>query len=50
MGAQAFVDLCEKLATACGPHFIPTALLKDMAAKGESFYGRFNPYGVEKAA
>jgi 3-hydroxyacyl-CoA dehydrogenase/enoyl-CoA hydratase/3-hydroxybutyryl-CoA epimerase len=50
MGAQAFVDLCEKLATAYGPHFKPTALLKDMAAKGESFYGRFNPYGVEKAA
>ncbi|NTF40854.1 3-hydroxyacyl-CoA dehydrogenase NAD-binding domain-containing protein [Rhizobium rhizogenes] len=50
MGAKAFVDLCEKLAAAYGPHFKPTALLKDMAAKGETFYGRFDPYRVEKAA
>ena len=50
MGAKTFVDLCEKLAAAYGPHFKPTALLKDMAAKGETFYGRFDPYGVEKAA
>jgi len=50
MGAKAFVDLCEKLAAAYGSHFKPTALLKDMAAKGETFYGRFDPYGVEKAA
>lgn len=50
MGAKTFVDLCEKLAAAYGPHFKPTALLKDMAAKGETFYGRFDPYRVEKAA
>ena len=50
MGAKVFVDLCEKLAATYGPNFQPTALLKDMAAKGETFYGRFDPYGVEKAA
>ena len=34
-----------------GDHFKPTPLLKEMAAKGETFYGRFDPYGdVEKAA
>jgi 3-hydroxyacyl-CoA dehydrogenase/enoyl-CoA hydratase/3-hydroxybutyryl-CoA epimerase len=50
MGVKAFVALCEKLATAYGDHFKPTALLKDMAAKGETFYGRFDPYGKKQAA
>jgi 3-hydroxyacyl-CoA dehydrogenase/enoyl-CoA hydratase/3-hydroxybutyryl-CoA epimerase len=51
MGAQAFVELAEKLATAYGSHFKPTPLLKDMAAKGETFYGRFDPYAkLGKAA
>ncbi|MBB3608246.1 3-hydroxyacyl-CoA dehydrogenase NAD-binding domain-containing protein [Rhizobium sp. BK602] len=50
MGVKAFVELCETLAKNYGPHFRPTALLKDMAAKGETFYGRFDPYGVKKAA
>ncbi|SCB17845.1 3-hydroxyacyl-CoA dehydrogenase NAD-binding domain-containing protein [Rhizobium multihospitium] len=50
MGVKIFVDLCETLAAAYGPHFQPTALLKDMAAKGETFYGRFDPYGAQKAA
>jgi 3-hydroxyacyl-CoA dehydrogenase/enoyl-CoA hydratase/3-hydroxybutyryl-CoA epimerase len=45
MGVKTFVALCEKLAAAYGPHFKPTPLLKDMAAKGETFYGRFDPYG-----
>ena len=44
MGAKAFVALCEKLAATYGDHFAPTPLLKDMAAKGETFYGRFDPY------
>ncbi|PYE46706.1 3-hydroxyacyl-CoA dehydrogenase/enoyl-CoA hydratase/3-hydroxybutyryl-CoA epimerase [Rhizobium sp. PP-F2F-G20b] len=44
MGAKAFVALCEKLAASYGDHFAPTPLLKDMAAKGETFYGRFDPY------
>ncbi|MGN6778123.1 3-hydroxyacyl-CoA dehydrogenase NAD-binding domain-containing protein [Rhizobium sp.] len=50
MGVKAFVELCDKLAATYGPHFQPTALLKDMAAKGETFYGRFDPYRVAKAA
>ncbi|MCO6176620.1 FAD-dependent oxidoreductase [Ciceribacter sp. RN22] len=51
MGVKTFVELCEKLAASYGDHFKPTPLLLDMAAKGETFYGRFNPYGqVEKAA
>ncbi|UIK08680.1 FAD-dependent oxidoreductase [Neorhizobium galegae] len=51
MGVKTFVELCERLAASYGPHFKPTPLLKDMAAKGETFYGRFDPYGkVGKAA
>jgi 3-hydroxyacyl-CoA dehydrogenase/enoyl-CoA hydratase/3-hydroxybutyryl-CoA epimerase len=50
MGTKAFVDLCETLAESYGEHFRPTALLKDMAAKGETFYGRFDPYGAREAA
>jgi 3-hydroxyacyl-CoA dehydrogenase/enoyl-CoA hydratase/3-hydroxybutyryl-CoA epimerase len=43
MGAQAFVDLCDSLAARHGDRFSPPALLRDMAAKGETFYGRFAP-------
>lgn len=50
MGVKNFVALCERLAASYGPHFAPTALLKDMAAKGETFYGRFDPYAGAKAA
>ena len=50
MGAKTFVALCEKLAASYGQHFEPTALLRDMAAKGETFYGRFDPYAGTKEA
>ncbi len=51
MGVKTFVELCERLAKDYGAHFTPTPLLKDMAAKGETFYGRFDPYGeAAKAA
>jgi 3-hydroxyacyl-CoA dehydrogenase/enoyl-CoA hydratase/3-hydroxybutyryl-CoA epimerase len=43
MGVKEFTALCERLAAKYGTHFAPTPLLKDMAAKGESFYGRFAP-------
>ena len=43
MGTKAFVTLCEKLAAKHGPRFLPNQLLVDMAAKGETFYGRFPP-------
>ena len=41
MGAKAFVALAERLAEKHGARFRPNALLKDMAEKGETFYGRF---------
>lgn len=50
MGVKAFVELCETLTVAYGAHFKPTALLEDMAAKGETFYGRFDPYAKDKEA
>ena len=41
MGTKAFVDLCRRLEKSCGARFAPAKLLIDMAAKGETFYGRF---------
>ena len=49
MGTKAFVQLCEKFAKKYGPRFAPGALLKEMAKKDESFYGRFQS-GGKKAA
>ena len=40
-GAKAFVAECDRLAQAYGPRFTVPALLRDMAAKGETFYQRF---------
>jgi 3-hydroxyacyl-CoA dehydrogenase/enoyl-CoA hydratase/3-hydroxybutyryl-CoA epimerase len=50
MGARTFVGLCEALAAAHGENFAPTPLLREMAAEGETFYGRFDPYRLETAA
>jgi len=51
MGAKDFMELCKKLAEDHGDHFKPTPLLREMAEQGETFYGRFNPYGeAQKAA
>ncbi|MBB4004867.1 3-hydroxyacyl-CoA dehydrogenase NAD-binding domain-containing protein [Aurantimonas endophytica] len=50
MGTKAFVALCEKLAAKHGERFEPTPLLKDMAAKGETFYRRFAPGGSQARA
>ena len=47
MGVAVFISRCEALAKAHGPRFLPNALLKDMAKKKETFYGRF---GAKKAA
>jgi 3-hydroxyacyl-CoA dehydrogenase/enoyl-CoA hydratase/3-hydroxybutyryl-CoA epimerase len=43
VGVARFVEKCERMAAAHGERFRPNALLKEMAAKGETFYGRFNP-------
>jgi 3-hydroxyacyl-CoA dehydrogenase/enoyl-CoA hydratase/3-hydroxybutyryl-CoA epimerase len=50
MGTTRFVALCENLAAKCGPRFAPPKLLMDMAARDESFYGRFAPPRRDKAA
>jgi 3-hydroxyacyl-CoA dehydrogenase/enoyl-CoA hydratase/3-hydroxybutyryl-CoA epimerase len=50
MGTKRFVALCEKLAAKHGPRFAPSKLLLDMAAKNETFYGRFAPQRRDKAA
>ncbi len=50
MGVPAFVEQCRKLEAKYGERFKPAQLLVDMAAKGESFYGRFASGGQEKAA
>ncbi len=49
MGVKKFVSLCEALEKKFGPRFAPNKLLLDLAAKGETFYGRFAK-GGEKAA
>jgi 3-hydroxyacyl-CoA dehydrogenase/enoyl-CoA hydratase/3-hydroxybutyryl-CoA epimerase len=40
MGAGAFVDLCRRLQAKHGARFTPPKILLDMAASGETFYGR----------
>lgn len=41
LGVAKFVAECDALAQKYGERFKPNALLRDMAAKGETFYGRF---------
>jgi 3-hydroxyacyl-CoA dehydrogenase/enoyl-CoA hydratase/3-hydroxybutyryl-CoA epimerase len=48
LGAARAVEICEGLASAHGPRFAPPALLREMASRGQSFYGRFRP--AEQAA
>ncbi|MDE5447037.1 3-hydroxyacyl-CoA dehydrogenase [Bradyrhizobium sp. CSA207] len=43
MGTTKFVELCLRLEKKYGSRFTPPKLLIDMAAKGETFYGRFPP-------
>jgi len=50
MGVPTFVEQCRKLEAKHGERFKPAQLLIDMAAKGESFYGRFASAGQERAA
>jgi 3-hydroxyacyl-CoA dehydrogenase/enoyl-CoA hydratase/3-hydroxybutyryl-CoA epimerase len=49
MGAAAFVALCNRLAKAYGPRFRPNRLLRDMAKRGDTFYGRFPPAAARAA-
>ncbi|HRO32148.1 MAG TPA: 3-hydroxyacyl-CoA dehydrogenase NAD-binding domain-containing protein [Brevundimonas sp.] len=41
IGLKAFVEQADKYAAQYGDRFAPPQLLRDMAAKGETFYGRF---------
>src|SRR5215207_1571577 len=41
MGTRKFVELCHRLEAKYGSRFTPPKLLEDMAASGETFYGRF---------
>ncbi|KPP81882.1 MAG: 3-hydroxyacyl-CoA dehydrogenase / enoyl-CoA hydratase / 3-hydroxybutyryl-CoA epimerase [Rhodobacteraceae bacterium HLUCCO07] len=43
IGAPYAVERCEELAAKFGDRFTPPALLREMAEKGETFYGRFAP-------
>jgi 3-hydroxyacyl-CoA dehydrogenase/enoyl-CoA hydratase/3-hydroxybutyryl-CoA epimerase len=43
IGAARAVEICDALAAAHGARFAAPNLLRDMAAKGETFYGRFMP-------
>jgi len=41
IGAGKAVEICETLAEAHGPRFATPSLLREMAANGQTFYGRF---------
>jgi 3-hydroxyacyl-CoA dehydrogenase / enoyl-CoA hydratase / 3-hydroxybutyryl-CoA epimerase len=43
MGTKKFVELCHKFEAKYGSRFTPPKLLEEMAATGETFYGRFPP-------
>jgi 3-hydroxyacyl-CoA dehydrogenase/enoyl-CoA hydratase/3-hydroxybutyryl-CoA epimerase len=43
MGTRAFVAMVDDLAAKHGPRFAAPKLLREMAEKGETFYGRFAP-------
>jgi 3-hydroxyacyl-CoA dehydrogenase/enoyl-CoA hydratase/3-hydroxybutyryl-CoA epimerase len=43
LGAEYAAERCDQLAQKFGPRFSCPDLLRDMAAKGQSFYGRFGP-------
>jgi 3-hydroxyacyl-CoA dehydrogenase/enoyl-CoA hydratase/3-hydroxybutyryl-CoA epimerase len=50
IGVARFVELCASHERRCGERFRPAKLLVDMAAKGETFYGRFAPSAEPAAA
>ena len=43
LGAARAVEICEALTARHGPRFAAPELLRDMAAQGDTFYGRFAP-------
>jgi 3-hydroxyacyl-CoA dehydrogenase/enoyl-CoA hydratase/3-hydroxybutyryl-CoA epimerase len=43
VGVKTFVAECDDFAKKYGPQFEVPKLLRDMAAKGQSFYGNYHP-------
>ena len=50
LGADYAVAYCDELTASHGPRFTCPALLREMAQKGQSFYGRFGDGADRKAA
>ncbi|MPQ94485.1 3-hydroxyacyl-CoA dehydrogenase NAD-binding domain-containing protein [Thioclava sp. JE_KL1] len=50
LGAGKAVTICEALTAQYGPRFEAPALLRDIAASGETFYGRYGEGQAAKAA
>jgi len=50
MSTKKFVELCRKFEKKYGARFAPPKLLVDLAAKNETFYGRFAPGKQKRAA
>ncbi len=50
MGMKEFVALAKKLQKKYGAQFKAPKLLVEMAEKGQTFYGRFDPYKDQKKA
>jgi 3-hydroxyacyl-CoA dehydrogenase/enoyl-CoA hydratase/3-hydroxybutyryl-CoA epimerase len=50
LGAGKAVEICDALTAQYGARFEAPALLRDIAAKGDTFYGRFGKGQAAKAA
>jgi 3-hydroxyacyl-CoA dehydrogenase/enoyl-CoA hydratase/3-hydroxybutyryl-CoA epimerase len=50
MGTKNFVAMCKALEKKHGERFKPNKQLVDLAAKGDSYYGKFAPAKKDKAA
>ncbi|MBL8582015.1 MAG: enoyl-CoA hydratase/isomerase family protein [Rhizobiaceae bacterium] len=50
IGAARFMEIAKKLQKKYGKEFKAPKLLAEMAASGETFYQRFDPYAKEKQA
>ncbi len=49
IGAAKAVEICEKLEADHGPRFTAPEILRELAEKGETFYGRFGTASAEAA-
>ena len=49
LGAAKAVEICDHLTGAYGERFATPKILREMAEKGETFYGRFGPQAAKAA-